>query len=228
MKRYFLVFASALVVYLLVAPLRGGYVTVLGLTGFPLSLFTGCVLFFLLTLLMLKCNRVLSKKWVFFALLIGVFILELPHRLIAFQESLISLPDILFKVLAVVVAYGVFRTKNVFCKIVASIFFFTFSLWFSYYGYNHYIHKLNYGSFFGKTEQIVSIPLVFQNDSYENVFLSNFDCEYLILDFWTSSCGVCFQMFPEVQKVFDKWNNGQVQIYGVFCRNEKIALSLLT
>jgi len=61
----------------------------------------------------------------------------------------------------------------------------------------------------------------FQNDSNENFYFSNIDCTYLVLDFWISSCGVCFKMFPEVQRVYERYNNEHIQVYGIFARDEK-------
>ena len=223
MKRYWFISFLSLLIYLLVAPLRGGYITLLGLTGFPLSLLAGCILFFIFTIIMLeKLNNKVSKNGILLAVLLGILILELPVRAtISFNSSLMSLPDASFKVLAVVVAYGVFKIKKIFCKIAVSILFFASCFWFSYYGYGYYGHKLSYGSFTGEAELFSTKPLIFQNDTNEDVYLSDIDGSYLVLDFWTSSCGVCFKMFPEVQRVYERYNNEQVQVYSIFCRDER-------
>jgi len=219
---YLLIFIVSIVVSFSLVPLRGGHVTVLGLLGFPLSLVVGCILSFGLTLFFLnKYTDKLSKNKVLFTILLGSLILELPVRIFSFNSTLISLPESVFRVFAIVVAYGIFRIKSVFGKIVTSVLFFSLCLWFSYYGYHYWMHKLYFGSFTGKTEQVVATPLVFQNDLDENIFLNEVDGKYLVFDFWTSSCGVCFMRFPHVQRIHERWNNDQIQVYGVFCRKEK-------
>jgi len=224
MKKYLIVFFSSLIAFLLVMPLRGDYITLLGLGGFPLSLLAGCIILFALTLFFLsKYGDKLSKSKIMFAILVGVILLELPFRIIIFKPALVSLPDSLFKVLAVVVAYGVFKIKNIFCKVAASALFFALCLWFSYYGYCYYINKLNHDTFTGKVELVTTTPLnsiVFQNENNENIDLSDINCTYLVLDFWNSSCGICFMMFPVVQRLYERWNNEQVQVYGIFCQND--------
>lgn len=223
MKKYLFISSLSLILWLVVSPLRGGYITVCGLTGLTLALLVGCILFFLLTFLLLnKYKNRLSLNGVFLSVVSGILIWELPLRSFIFTSALFSLPGSLFYLLSVVVAYWVFRTKRIIFKVGITVLFLALCLWFSYYGYIFWNHKLNYGSFTGKIELVETSPLVFQNDNNENVYLNNNDCNYLLLDFWTSSCGVCFQAFPEVQRVYEEWKNiDQVQIYSIFCRNEK-------
>ena len=221
-KRFFLIFLCSAAVYLLVAPLRGGYVTVLGLTGLLLALIVGCIFYFSLTLLFLQKYRgKVSKKGVIFAVLSGIVIFEVPVRIIShFKTTIGSLPGSLFMILAVFIAFGVFRIRNAFLKIVLSVLFFTLCIWFSYSGYLRFLHKMTYNSFTGQTEQVVSVPLVFQNENNEDILISDINSQYIVLDFWSSYCGLCFKMFPEVQKVYEKWNDDRVQLYSIFCRYE--------
>ncbi len=40
--------------------------------------------------------------------------------------------------------------------------------------------------------------------------------EIVILDFWTTSCGICFKKFPELQELYDKYKpDDRVGIYAV-------------
>ena len=46
MKKYVLIFLLSFVVYWMTAVIRGGYITIGGVTGFPLSMLTGSALYF--------------------------------------------------------------------------------------------------------------------------------------------------------------------------------------
>jgi len=231
MKKYVLPFLISLIIYLLVIPLRGEYVTILGLMGFPLSLLVGSMFFYILTLLWLnKHSCKISSNGILFAIIMGIIILEVPFRIMFFKSSLVSLPDILFKVFAVFIAYSVFKIRHIFYKTVVSVLFFSLCFWFSYSGYYYWIHKLSYGTFTGKTELVMPMPIqsIFENDRNEYINLNDIVCEYLVLNFWTSSCGICFIKFPAVEKVYKRWNNDKIQIYSIFCRNEKREETLAT
>lgn len=50
-------------------------------------------------------------------------------------------------------------------------------------------------------------------DSTHSFKLSGFPKEYIVLDVWSSTCGVCIHEMPEVQALFDKYkNNERVEI----------------
>jgi len=62
------------------------------------------------------------------------------------------------------------------------------------------------------------------NELYPNISLIDKDEQVvkfaknkiIILDFWTTSCGVCFKKFPDLEKVFLKYkNNPQIELYSV-------------
>ena len=223
LKKYLLFFFLSLILCVLNVPFRGDSIKMFGLMGFPLSLLVGCISFFMFTLLSLsKYRGNVSKNGVFLAILLGIVILEVvPLRIISFKSTLISLPETFFRMTSIIIAYGVYRIKNIFCKTAVSVLFFALCLWVSIFGYGYWIHKLSFGSFTGKTEQIMSTPFVFQDNGNKNISLSDIDSKYVVLDFWASSCGVCFKKFPEVQRIHEEWNDTQIRVYGVFCRNEK-------
>jgi hypothetical protein len=145
LKRYSLPFFLSLFLCLLAILFRGGYVNAFGLTGLPLSLLVGCILFFALTLILLyELKSNVSKSGIVLAIILCIIVLEVPIRFISFKSTLISLPDTLFRIVAVVVAYGVFKIRNTFCKIVVSVLFFALCTWVSYYRYSSWIFEKCY------------------------------------------------------------------------------------
>ncbi len=103
--------------------------------------------------------------------------------------------------------------------IVVSLFI---GVWCATYGYQLFLNKLTFRTFTGKTEQVVSNPIVFQSIGKEILLLSDFKGKYVVLDFWSSTCGVCIEKFPKTQKLYEKYNdNPSVIVYSVFCRIDK-------
>jgi len=58
--------------------------------------------------------------------------------------------------------------------------------------------------------------MIFKDYSNNNVKISQYKDKIVVLDFWHSACGICFEKFPEVEKLYNKYkNNPNVQIYAV-------------
>ncbi len=59
-----------------------------------------------------------------------------------------------------------------------------------------------------------SDTLILKNQEDEIVTFN--DNDIVVLDFWTTSCGICFEKFPDYEQVFYKYsNNKNVKIYSV-------------
>lgn len=83
-------------------------------------------------------------------------------------------------------------------------------------GYDLWLHKINFGTYLGVVEE--SIPNVqLPNENGEKILLTDSNDEIVVLDFWTTSCGYCFQKFPvfdQIRKEHQSLNNG-VKFYAV-------------
>lgn len=73
-------------------------------------------------------------------------------------------------------------------------------------GWDYWIHKYNFGTFTGKVEAY-NLPIKFEVfDRQKNLITDdNFKNKIVLLDFWTTTCGVCFKKFPQVQSVYDRY-----------------------
>lgn len=200
--------------------LRGGYITILGLTGFPLSMIVFFIAYFIATVWLMKKYREILPAWIIImTILIGTSCLELPLRIFHAHNSLISLPDLILRLLAVIVGTGYSYIGNRTGKIALVVCSGFFALWSSYFGFDLWLHKLNFGTFTGKTEQVAEFPVVFQAPSGQNIALTDFKGKYLILDFWNSTCGICFQEFPKVETLYNQIKGRKdAELYSVFCR----------
>ena len=81
------------------------------------------------------------------------------------------------------------------------------------YGYEIWLNKLNYGTFLGNVNYEISNNS-FLYDSDNNVFKFEKDKIY-VLDFWNTTCGVCFQEFPKFEKLSHKFQDKNIRFYAV-------------
>lgn len=236
MKRYLIIFFLSLIIFFGIAALRGGYVTILGVTGFALSSGIGFIVMFGLTLFSLLKNKQLNHKKIVLSILSGISIFELSFRLFFFVDNdgnLISLLTYILWCLGILAGYLIFLVIiNRRCKIFifsSVVVLFAICLFVTFGGYGMYVHKINYGTYLGKLNSNINGSLEF-NDSRGNLINSHsFRGKYVLLDFWSTSCGVCYRKFPLVENVYNKYKDSQnFSLYGIHCRYEKSSESSST
>lgn len=115
-----------------------------------------------------------------------------------------GLPVVVGCVLAVISAYTLVRFA-----FPGGLVMFVLSTFFVGYMYSHgwdlWIHRYNYGTFSGKVEpRALSVHLTARDEQGRVVTDSLFNNKLVLLDFWTTSCAICFQKFPLLQSAFDQ------------------------
>ncbi len=75
-------------------------------------------------------------------------------------------------------------------------------------GWDYWIHRINYGTFTAAVRPY-NLPTKFEAfDEQKNLITDdNFRNKIVLLDFWHTRCGICFQKFPQVEAVYDKYKN---------------------
>ena len=210
----FLITVCSLVIELITSPLRGGFV--ISGKGFPLCAVITFIIYFVFIIIMLKkYTSKLKPQWILIACLLGSSILQLPTR-IFFSDTLLSLPDWLFHLFGIFMGYF-FYISGKYVKpsiVVISIICCSF-LYFK--GYGLFLHKLYFGTFTGIVHNKVEIPKFHFTDKDGNAMTSqSFTGKYVILDFWNTSCGVCFQEFPKFEDQYVKYkSNNDLSLYAV-------------
>lgn len=184
--------------------------------GLVLSFFFLSTSYFVLTVFLLKkYQNKLPALGIIIAIMLAF--IDIPLRIIDFKQTLVSLPDLIGRLIAIVSAYVYMKQKRIIGKIITSVLVFGFIIAFSLVGCSHYYYYLKFGTLTGKTEQILKQPLILQNDKGEDVLLSEMGGKYVVLDFWSSTCGVCYKQFPIVQTVYDKYKaTSNIDFYSVF------------
>ncbi len=217
LKNYWKIFALALLLSLAISPVRGGYFDLFGISGYALSNIVGALLFFILTLVLLLRNRKKSKGGIVVALLLGAS-LELPFILLM-ETSLLADLNLYFKYLAILAAYSVISLKSTYSKATVIVLFLALNIFTSYFAYPYILHKYSFGTFTGEVESSEKVSITFQNEMDEDVSLESLGSEYVVLDFWYSSCGVCFRKFPLVQELYNELaGSDNIKMYSVFSR----------
>lgn len=200
-KQFFYICLTAFFLDVFLSPVRGylgiDYCSVLGFISY----------LFLSIFCLKKYNEVLTDWHIIIALTIGQWFINLPILIIDFKETLWSFPDLLFHTLGVICGFFYYRLRNPFkliiialcCSIVISMFF---------WGYDYWLHKLNFGTFTGKVKEY-DLPTKFEvfDENKSLITEKDFSNKIVLLDFWHTRCGVCFKKFPQVQAVYDKYKN---------------------
>jgi thiol-disulfide isomerase/thioredoxin len=157
------------------------------------------------------CFKYFSKKLSLNAILVIIFatILLLQAFTIYtwFVWEAFGLPVVVADCFAVISAY--FYVKNKSPKnLVLFLLSSCFVVFMYFQGWEVWIHKINYGTFTGKVsvyklqQKIEGINQ--QNEQINNQTLTN---KIVLLDFWHTKCGACFEKFPQLQAFYDKHKN---------------------
>lgn len=222
LKILWIIFLS-LMLMLAFSWLRGGYVTVLGLTGFPLSMMAYWIVFFVATVFWLKRYAGVLPVWgVVAAVLAGTMSLDIVLRFIlkgGFTSTLISLPDFIVRILAVFAGLWYYKISRRPGKIALVALTLLFALWGSYHGFGLWLNKLSFGTFTGTVSESVGEPLIFSRPDGTVVDLGESGKDYVFLEFWNSRCGYCFEEMPHCQQIAEEYAaDARVAVYSVHCR----------
>lgn len=225
MKKYIPIFLISLVIYFIISPLRG-YGGFCELQGFTLSALVYWIVYYVFTIWALnKCHTKLRVNYIIPTILLGAIIVEIPLRIIYFEDTLISIIDFAARILSILSGWVFFSIRNRYGKIVWTVVTFSICICGATYGTNLWLHKLDFGTFTGTTVEAVKVQPVFQTETGDSIQLNEINARYVVLDFFSSSCSVCRKKFPIVKQMYDKYiDNTNVKFFSVHARarNENI------
>lgn len=196
-----LVFLASLALTLFISAVRMNY----SLTTSSLIGFAG--FFYLEFFCLRKFNKGISSWKIFSAVLVGASLFQLPIRIFDFYGTLVTLPDFLLHIFGVICGFLYWRLKSP-LNILTAVFGSLVTIFMFYQGFNYWSHKANFGTFTGKIEAY-SLPAKFEAfDEKKNLITeNNLNDKIVLLDFWFTQCGVCFEKFPQLQAVYNKYKN---------------------
>ncbi len=195
-------------------PLRGYSLNVSGIAAMIVfAVYTYCCLAFV---------RNIKPGIIVISIMTGLLAVHLPVRIIYWEGTLISFPDMIMHFVGVAFGFA-FRVSGKRGRLWLLAPLFALTAVGYIYGFHLFVNKLNYDTWTGKVEQVtLTRPMVFDTPGGETKILEEFKGNYLVLDFWNTSCGVCYTAFPDVQKLYDKYKDHHgIDIFAVHCRAAK-------
>ncbi len=196
-KTFFLVFLLSFLMLILIAKLTD---TV------SYNLLFAFVGYFYFTLFSIKLFREkISSFSILLILLVSVLVMQSYIIYLCFVESIFSIPFLLAYFLGIISAFFYLRLKTP-LNILPYSLSLIFAIFMFFQGWDYWIHKSNFGTFTGKVTTY-NLPTKFEafNENKESITENNFNNKLVLLDFWTTTCGICFQKFPQLQSVYEKY-----------------------
>lgn len=154
------------------------------------------------------------KSIVGLAMTLPLLLIYLPVYLRDFDGTQLSLPSTLAHLVGILFGYLLTYAGKPFKLILASGLILG-SIWISVWGYDLWLHKLNFGTYSGLVSEPAP-PFVVRDDQGRLQTESSFKGQFVVLDFWNTSCGACFQKFPHLQRYYTRYKNDpRVKFYAV-------------
>lgn len=186
-----------IVFYIGIGILADGHHTV----TFPFTL----LFVFIGTIIYSKINKLLNVYNCFF-LILPIFLLFLISGFFIDNYSRI-IPYLIFIPISSLLAVIYLKIKKIII-IPLSIFLFYLANIYAYNTIFIYISNIN-------AEKNIIFPKVnFVN--YKNVKINFSNDKIIVLDFWSTTCGICFDKFPDFERTYNKYkNNKNLEFYVV-------------
>jgi len=210
-----------LLISLLIAPLRSGFLSIGSVTGFQLSSIVGFIIIYFFSLwFLVRFKDKLPVGLIILSIFVGISLIILPIHIFDFTRSLGSLLEYFIHLLAILMAF-IYYKSNKYVRVVITILSLGLALWLSVKGYDLWVNKQNVNTYTGTINDKRTWNFKFQNADGDTVSIESFRGKIVIVDCWYTYCGYCFKAFPKVQTIYDKYkDNPGIQLIGLHCRIE--------
>ena len=208
-KNDIIIFLLSLTLCLICTPLRA-------LSLYNAAIIESIVYSFITFLLLRKyVDAKYSIIRIILCIILGRIIIELPIRIVDFDKTLPTLMVTIIVILSTILTGLIYSNKKKYVIILSFISwiicaFIGHKVWFDYINFGHLSNIKITSHTIQTTENEIKLDTIKSN--------------YILLEFWNSSCGSCIKQFPQYQKLYDKYKN-EILIRSVFVRykdNENI------
>ena len=206
----FFVFFSSLVMYMLLA-IIGGYISL------DLKLVTGCLGYFISLYWILSKEEFPNKLFAFILVAWFPFFVFVYFNIIQFKNTWVSFGASLFICLGAIGGSLYYKSRSIWIPVALAL---SILLWLAVIK-NPFHNKIVYGTYNGTV--LFHQPVISLYDNSSNVYNLNNPHKLYIIDFWTSSCGVCFRNFPMVDSISKQADKSKFEIIAlnIPIQNEK-------
>lgn len=169
---------------------------------------------FIVTLLFFDNKR----KWFYILILPSVLLSIIIHfYLHDFVFYQLAVPSSLSFFIGI--GLGTLFLRSTMLKLISIIVFFTL-IAMSGSIYDYWIHKLNYGTYFGNTSIAISEPLTLLDENEEEIIIPT--NKPLVLYFWNNNCAICIKSFPKISVLEEKYNK-KINFYLINVLDDKFS-----
>jgi len=213
-SKYFIILISSIVIFLLAIPFGaslGGY------GGHHIKLVFVSLVYCFATIYFLKWT--VSRREIFYV--ISIIILfplctYVPIHAGRFNDTMLSFPSTLGHFYGVIIGVVIYNLTPRYRPYLAGVFI-SSVIWLAFYGYPMWINYINFHSFTSNVH-FAAPDYKFTNDKGDTISLKHDRGKVIILDFWNTSCGVCFRKFPILDALYKKHKfSSKISIYSVNC-----------
>ncbi len=204
----------SLLIFFIIMPVRMIYPTE---TFNPITLSTllGFVLYYIATYFLCEKNQKRIKlKKVLILMLFGFLLLQLPLRIISFEDTFVTFPDFLVSLFGLLMGYLSFIKQKIGRYLFTAGILVCVFMWF--WGYIWFFHWINFGSITGKVERQLIEDIYMTNEKGNKISLYQNRGKTLVLDCWYDGCSNCFKEFPHFQKMSNDFKQmDKIQFYAL-------------
>lgn len=155
------------------------------------------------------------------AICLGACSLELPIRIIHWEETLGTVLPLVCTCISIfsTYLYYQYRFKSVLI-ILAACFIWIYCI---FGGQKHLMNYIDFGHISSSicVSNGIGNAIIYKTTG-DSLCLRDLKQKYLLLDFWNAGCGVCYMKFPLIQELYDKYKQrDDIFISGVYVKNKR-------
>lgn len=174
------------------------------------------LLFAMIVLLHLYFVRKMTAKTILYNYL-GSFVAMyvIVTTIEGWRRNVLGMPNMLFVVLGMISGYIIYSCwkERSYKKLVIPVAFLGLALVQAFVLQPYWVFFFSYGSFTPNVKESLSVSADIKSQLFKD------KSKLYLLDFWSTSCGVCFKKFPKVQALYDQYkNNDKIEILAVNIR----------
>lgn len=169
-----------------------------------------------LTLWMLKKYPQSNRRLIYTAILAGLVFFEIPIRILHFESTSFNLIHSLCTLWAFIITVLYCEYKRMLITILGCLIW-LFGMTEGIARWQEYVNHERHA-----TKEIVNVADCRIEDTNGTFPLGELKADYILLDFWASSCTACIKKFPELQELSEMYQqDSTVFIASIFVKNEK-------
>lgn len=219
-KPYLFTLLASCLLSILISPLRGGLLSINELSNIQVSSLITFFIYYIFTFVIILKRKKANRLYIFFTILIGASLLQIPSRIIDFKSTISTLLDFLISLIGIISGYATFKIERK--RILFAAILSLGGICLSTIGNNLWVNILDYNTFTGKVYDNTSYNINFQNIEGDTLNIKSLNRRFILVECWFTHCRECYKEMPKTQSLYDKYkNNPSVNIFTLHCRIEK-------